>query len=201
MAYAFRRPSELRGVGPIEVFRAVKEEARDAQMWQEPMFFARQQWAFNRLLTSRDAKLAALMFGNEAHPAQKAIPKLWSEAAYEVKRQQLDPTLPSRLDSLFACVDPLDAFLLVDATPIGSVWRGVVEDGVEWAIVEMAEFATVTPATATVEAFEAAWREASTRAAAYWCPSMPLREPEVLVAGAINLTEQVLLRSLLRIGE
>jgi hypothetical protein len=201
MTYEFRRPSELRGVGPFEVYRAVKEEARDAQMWQEPRFFVRQQWAFNRLLTSRDPELAALMYGNDAHPAQTSIPKLWTEAAYETKRLELDSTVPSRLDSLFACADPLDAFLLVDVTPIGSVWRGTVEDGAGWVIVDMAEFATVTPASATTGAFEDAWREATLRAEAYWTPSSSHTKPEVLVAGAINLTEQVFLRSLLDINE
>jgi hypothetical protein len=194
VAYVPLRPSELDGVAPLTVYRAVN--GWNPPTPQEPMFFTRLQWAFNRLLSDPDPDLAALMHGGQQHGD---IPKLWAEAAVEHKRQEIAPDKVSRLDALYACFDPLEAFLMVDSgVAVSSVWKGELSDGVRWSATDFLAFKVIRPPVgATGQAFADAWTQLLGHADAYWKPSQASAQLEVLVEGEIELSERLVLREIL----
>jgi hypothetical protein len=194
MAYAPIRPGALEGVAPLTVYRVVN--VWDPPQLQEPMFWVRQQWAFNRLLTDPDPELAALMHNNQRHGD---IQKLWAEAAYEIKRREIAPAKVSRLDALYACFDPLEAFMMADSgVAVGGVWRGEVSAGVRWSAAAFLDFEVIRPPiAATPQAFADAWQQLLEHAERYWAPTHETAELEVLVEGEIELQERITLRSVL----
>jgi hypothetical protein len=127
------------------------------------------------------------------------IPKLWAEAAFEHKRTELAPGKVSRLDALYACFDPLEAFLMVDAgVAVSAVWKGDLSTGVRWSAADFLAFEVIRlPVGATGVAFADAWRQLSEHAERYWQPSLRAPQLEVLVDGEIELTERVSLRAIL----
>lgn len=127
------------------------------------------------------------------------VPKVWSELAYETVRKEAFPAAPSRLESLYAYLDPLEALSFTEVTGYGKqVWRGEVENGVRWAVVDVSHFSVAQPASADINGFQEAWDRARTQARSYWGSEADVREAEVLVAGPIVLTEQILLVPYLR---
>lgn len=192
--YAPIRPGALDGVAQLTVYRAVN--VWEPVRLQEPMFWVRQQWAFNRLLNDPDPELAAVMHNNQRHGD---IPKLWAEVAYEIKRREIAPNKVSRLDALYACFDPLEAFLMVDAgVAVTTVWRGEVSVGVRWSAAAFLKFEVIRPPLgATRQAFADAWPELFAAADEYWTPTPETPELEVLVDGEIELADRVMLREVL----
>ena len=161
------------------------------------MFWARQQWAFNRLLNDPDPELAALMHSRGVQHGD--IPKLWAEAAYEQARVALAPGKVSRLDALYACFDPIEAFLMIDTgVAISSVWRGQLHEGARWSAAAFDAFEVIRPPVGAVaNAFVTAWTELAEHASCYWQPAADGPELEVLVAGEIDFTDRVSLRAIL----
>jgi hypothetical protein len=188
------RPGALDGVAPLTVYRAVN--VWDPPALQEPMFWVRLQWAFNRLVSDPDPELAALMHNDQRHGD---IPKLWAEAAYEIKRREIAPGKVSRLDALYACFDPLEAFMMADSgVAVGGVWRGELSAGVRWSAASFRHFEVIRPPIgATAQAFTVAWESLLGHAELYWMPAIETAELEVLVEGEIELRERATLRGLL----
>jgi hypothetical protein len=193
LPYRPRRPDALEGIGPLEVFRAIS--AQNQNLHQEPRFWARVQWTFNRLLAAPDPAIAAAAHAN---PQCGDVPKLWAEVAFEIARRELAPEKPSRLESLYAWFDPIEAFLFIDDATVGAVWRGAVPDGVRWVAANFTAFDVLRPpAGAAAGAFAEAWDALQERARCYWLPTLPIERAEVLVDGVIDLVEKVKLRTLL----
>src|SRR5207253_3676004 len=99
------------------------------------------------------------------------VAKIWTELAFEAVRQQLAPEAPSRLDAIFAFADPIEALSFTETTGQGQqVWRGTVESGVTWWLVDMAAFDVVEPQANAADVFRVSWAVALERARGYWIP-------------------------------
>jgi hypothetical protein len=76
------------------------------------------------------------------------VDKVWTELAYESARARIAQALPSRLDSLYAYADPLEALSFTEVTgEPKAVWEGDVLAGAAWALVDVTEFEVVIPTT------------------------------------------------------
>jgi hypothetical protein len=196
MPYSLRRPGSGSGVGGLTVYRAVSRV--NQPLLQEPVRWTRQQGAFESLWEKSDPKDAALL----ARVGAPHIPKIWTEIAYEVVRSEVAPDHPSRLDSLFAFADPLEAFAFqqhVDAAV--DVWEGQVLDGARWGLVDMAGFEVVQSHGSDMDSFANAWDQASAAARSYWAPGEMVETAEILVEGRIQLRRKLdLLPSLRELG-
>lgn len=186
-AYVLERPESLSGVGSLIVYRAISRESQP--LLQTPMLWARQQAAFTALTASPEPATAAQLHASGV----PLVPKIWTELAYESVRVRVARTLPSRLDSLFAFTDPLEAFSLEQITSNDKdVYQGVVQDGVAWCIVDMAHFGIPSFQTFNPEGYQSAWDVACGQAARYWNPTGPIETAEALVAGPVLLQRSAL---------
>lgn len=107
--------------------------------------------------------------------------------------------MPSRLDSLYAYADPLEALSFTEITnEPKQVWEGTVQDGVAWAVVDMSVFKVIEPEVPDEGGFEETWRQAFDAAKQYLQPIVDTGAAEVLVAGQIRLSRRLQLIPLLR---
>lgn len=192
--YELKRPSSAAGVGPLTVFRAI---SRDKQpLLQAPRAWVTSLPAFHALSEASNPEIAAPALVTSQVPA---VAKIWTELAYEEVRKSVAPGSPSRLTSLFAFADPLEAFAFTEETgEAKTVYEGGVLDGVSWAVTDMSRFRMVEPQENSPAGFAQAWQEASVDAAAYWMPSGDFQMAEVLVEGGIQLIRQLTLIPFLR---
>jgi len=153
------------------------------------------QRAYQALSVDPRAEIAiALQRANVDH-----VLKVWTELAYESVRLTVAPDAPSRLESLYAYLDPLEALSFpLEIAEGRQIWRGAVADGVRWSIVDMSAFSSTPPATNDASGFQTSWDEAAVRARDYWQPRNEIRQAEVLIAGAIQLAERLNLLAVLR---
>ncbi|MEX0754988.1 MAG: hypothetical protein WD556_07715 [Actinomycetota bacterium] len=109
-----------------------------------------------------------------------------TELAYESVRQQQAPEFPSRLNSLFAFLDPFEALDLTRETAKAyMVIRGTVPAGVRFGVVDMMRFNVVELGTSEEEVVSA-YRAAEADAAKYWGED-DMYLPEVLADGHVLL--------------
>jgi hypothetical protein len=193
MTYRLRRPEDRAGRGNLTVYRAISTD--DQPLLQRPMGWVRLQRAYQALAADSNPAIAAAL----AAASVPHIEKVWTELAYESVRLAVAPTLPSRLDSLFAFADPLEALSFTEiAGEAKHVWEMAVPAETSWAVVDMTAFASVDPATKNASGYEAAWEEALERGRSYWTPCSTIKVAEVLVAGPATLTRRLELLPLLR---
>jgi hypothetical protein len=193
--YSIRRLPTLAGVGPERVFRAL------------PNTVEQRQWPVNQTpqnhivgLPSFTALSAAVsdgdLAGAAAHLALQGIPlveKAWTEVIFESVRHQVLPEAPSRLTSVWAFEDPLQAFSLTERTATAyRVFEAEVLDGVPWRVVDMAAFRVPQFDALSRDSFEAAEQDLRTLAAHYWLMDQPEPEREVLVGGQMRLVSPAL---------
>lgn len=191
MTRALRRLAPS-GVGPAIVFRAI---TANVPLLQTPQSWVRNQPAFERL--------AADCLPDAAAALQAAgvleVEKVWTELAYESVRAAAARDWPSRLDSLFAFADPVEAFDFgYETLGVKQAWEGTVPDGVAWAQVDMSVFRVERVAAATPAEFADAWQRAERGAHDYWSRSADPEVAEILVAGPIQLVRRVTLTDLFR---
>ncbi len=147
----------------------------------------------------------AAIVASQTDPVQQLLmPKVWAELAYEAQRRHLDPNLVSRLDAVFAFVNPLDAFEALatwDATGSDrTVWACQVPGGAVVSFVDVDQFRSV-PRDAHLGGspawWEAVWNDHLERAVAYWQPGQD-GTLEALVHPALSMTRRVHLRSFIQ---
>jgi hypothetical protein len=176
----------------MTVYRAISPEPQALD--QRPMGWVRSQPAYSTLATDPDPKVAAAL----STAGTPRVAKVWTELAYEAVRSALAPDAPSRLDSIFACADPIEALSFTEATDSPQhVWEGEVDPGVRWAMVDMSAFSVVEPGSHDRSAYQAAWDRALNQAEAYWAPGPVIVQAEILVLGHLQLRRRLLLLPLL----
>src|SRR5439155_16212041 len=106
MPYRLRRPPTRTGHGPLTVYRAVAAAAQPLQ--QVPQRWVRSQGAYQSLAPNPQPLIASALQAASV----PCVDKVWTELAYEAARLDVAPNLPSRLDSLYAYMDPLEALFL-----------------------------------------------------------------------------------------
>ena len=184
--HRLQRPEERNGVGPIDVFRALAPQGVQP-LSQVPQKWTRSRPAFQSLEPDARPEIAAAVRRAEVPD----VDKVWTELAYESVRTEVAPQLPSRLDALFCFADVFEAFSFTEVTDAGRpVFKGTVDDGVPWAVVDMARFAIVNPTSHEVDGYEQAWQTASLQARGYWAPGAIIDDlecAEVLVAGSVSI--------------
>ena len=207
-AYTPIRPDARSGRGSLTAYRAISRTHHDqvaaigaaGQIAGEiPMRWVRQQPLFGPL-EDRNAAYAAALGAND--PAVVGdVHKIWGEIAYEDARAEVAAELPSRLDSIYACPDPIEAFCFLDHSGTARhVWEVLVNDDADWAMVDMAGFSIERPYPVTSEAMEASRAAMLTAGRRYWTPA-EIEQPEVLIAGGITYVREVGLReTLIRAG-
>ena len=83
---------------------------------------------YSQLIAAPDrAEAIAELFQDSVGIAneQSALVKLWAEMVYEEVRQDIRPICPSRLESVYTCVDMLEAFAFAYRTGRGGqICRG-----------------------------------------------------------------------------
>jgi hypothetical protein len=103
------------------------------------------------------------------------------------------------LESLFAFADPIEALSFTEETDAPKhVWRGRVEAGAPWVVVDMKAFSVPQPPTPDAAGFQFAWTQAEAQAMGYWQPGPVVGVAEILVRGPILLSERLRLLPLLR---
>lgn len=166
----------------MEVFRALANVSGQPLM-QVPQMWTRLQPAFQSLEPDGRPEIAAAL--SRAQVA--GVDKVWTELAYEAVRTEVGADRPSRLDSLFCFADVFEAFAFTETTGEARfVVRGVVEENVPWAVVDMAKFAVVAPASGDADGYAEAWEIARAQAYGYWAPDASTSDvecAEILVAG------------------
>lgn len=193
MPYELERPATRSGVGPIGVYRSISNF--NQPLHQQPRRWVREQQAFKVLSGDPKPEIAAALAAAEV----PVVVKVWTELAYEACRVDKAPDMPSRLDSLYAYADPLEALSFTEITGSAQqVFRGNVQENVPWAVVDMLDFQLIDPTTLDKEGFNAAWLQAFEDAERYWLHDGTPRAAEILVAGPILLTQRLELLPLLR---
>lgn len=166
MSYKPLRPTQHHGWGSLEVFRSVS--AQDQPLLQEPRQWVRRSPLFALLQQDQSSENAARLHA-ENPDANPAVLKIWVELAYETVRYERATDLPSRLDSLYACPDPLEAFCFLDHSDGAyRIWRGTTVEGSPWAIVDMSHFSIGSLKDGSAGDFRCIWSEARDRAVPYW---------------------------------
>lgn len=176
----------------MTVFRAITE---NVPLRQTPQSWVRNQQSFPPLAEAPVPEKAA-----ELHAAGVPhVEKVWTELAFENVRLERASHLPSRLESLFAFADPLEAFDFgYETFGMKQAWVGEVPENVRWAQVDMSAYRVERAGTATSTEFQVAWDRAVVRASSYWVPSGIPVVAEVLVEGPIQLLRRVTLVQLFR---
>jgi hypothetical protein len=193
VTYELRRPAGREGVGPLEVFRAISPAPQARQ--QIPARYVASLDAYRALSANPAPEIAAAL--NTAKV--DSVLKVWTELAYEAVRIRVRPTAPSRLESLFAFADPIEALSFTEETDAPKhVWRGQVEAGAPWVVVDMSGFSVPQPPAPNAAGFRTVWRQAETQAMNYWQPGAVVGIAEILVGGPILLSARLRLLPLLR---
>ncbi len=198
MVYSLRRFTQQSGVGPVRLFRALPNAIGQTQ-WQVkqvPQGYIQTLPGFGLLAaalaggsTTLNNQAAALA----ATTNPEKIAKAWTEVLYEEVRAQVAPTAPSRLNSLWAFLDPLEAFALSDRTATAYVvFEAEVLPGITWFVADMSAFSV--PQFSGFAASDFLSAEAAVRADAsrYWRDGLTSNEPEVLVGGGLTLVSNAL---------
>jgi hypothetical protein len=132
VTYRLRRPAVRQGVGPLTVYRAIA--LFDQPRRQSPVRWVRGQHAFKALSEDASPKIATAL----ARASVDDVNKVWTELAFEEARTRIAPDMPSRLDVLYAYSDPLEALSFTEVTgEPKAVWEGEVQNGVQWALVDV----------------------------------------------------------------
>jgi hypothetical protein len=151
--------------------------------------------AFRALSANRDPEIAAALNAAKVD----FVLKVWTELAYEAVRIRVRPTAPSRLESLFAFADPIEALSFTEETDTPKhVWRGEVDTGAPWVLVDMRAFSIPQLPVPGAAGFRAVWQQAEAQAMNYWQPTAVVGIAEILVGGPILLSARLRLLPLLR---
>lgn len=183
------RPEKRIGVGPITVYRAVAPvQQPDLQM---PQGWVVSQNAYRGIVSQAGHASAAAALMAASVPG---VPKVWTELAFEEVREEIAASYPSRLASLFACVDPIEAFAFTEASgQAQQVFEAEVAEDVPWCVVDMDHFQVVEPPSSDAKGFEEARTQARSYAQQYWQPGEKIGTAEILVGGAMVLKRRLAL--------
>lgn len=185
--YRLRRLESQTGEGTLTIYRSITPG--EQPLLQTPMRWVENQPVFELLNETSLNPVHAALFHRAGTPY---IPKIWTELAYESTRKEIAPERPSRLEALYAFLDPIEAFSFIQVTgQIKQIWKGNVLEGVPWAVVDMAEFETADVGDGSADGFARAWDSARQRAKAYWTPTTELKRAEVLIAGDLILEKHL----------
>ncbi len=181
--HRLQRPNERAGLEPIEVFRSVAPQSRCPR--QVPQSWVKSRPAFQSLESNPRPDIAAALFRANVPSVDKA----WTELACEAVRVEVAGSSPSRLNSVFCFADVFEALSFPEsAGEAKEVYKGVIEDGVPWVVVDMGKFAQVTPTSYDAAGYEQAWETARAQAYGYWAPDAAIDDlelAEILVAGPV----------------
>jgi hypothetical protein len=165
VAYQRVRPDQRTDRGGLTVYRCVSRLSQP--LLQTPVGWTRAQASFDPLSDDPDPQHAALLH----RVGTPNVRKVWVELAYETTRANVAPHFPSRLDSLYAFADPVEAFDFQQHSDTAlDVWKATIQDGVHWAVVDMAKFSIPDPPSTDAEGFDAIWDWATDNATQYWAP-------------------------------
>jgi len=193
MKYKLQRPAKRAGTGPLTVYRSTNRS--DLSTIQTPQRWVMSQPAY-AILSATPAASTAAQLQAAIH---QHVPKIWTELAYEDVRRRLAPGAPSRLESLFAFADPVEAFSLEQVTNVDkAVWEAEVSIAAPWALVDMSHFEIGEYKSFDEAGFQDAWNNAADRASKYWMPGGTIATAEILVGGTIELKRQLNLVDLFR---
>lgn len=185
------RLAERIGVGPMTVYRVLQFPADDRfprfDHVQLPQRWARRQPEYITLEAAQmkggDVVGAAEHLATQGADRLRLV-KALQELIYERIRLEIAPTMPSRLESVYAFIDPLDAFAFAERMKSipRAVFQATVPEGTPWAVVDMNYFPTGQEGDIGIAA-----EKASRDAPCYWTTDGNDLVPEILIPGAIQL--------------
>lgn len=145
------------------------------------MGFVRNTPEYRALSVSRSPEVAAAL---AATGTMQHVEKVWAEFAYEAARIDIAPSMPSRLDSLYALADPIEAFSFTEHSESAhAIWEIEVDEGVPWAMVDMSKFASGDAGNRDPAGYAALWDDRYEVAKGYWQPPGEIVIGEILIGG------------------